>query len=173
MCGLPGEEEAGVKVFKGARLRFANERGTYRVRCISERYAICTRPHNPLRTVIYSIIDIDRGIPDVIEVCFRYSLGVFCLEVVSTDETITSPINAEMAERLGVNKHDMGNILRSVTFEALLNARERWYNVVRARRKALDLRQETLPWSIEGQDPGLGMQIEIERMQARLSQPPE
>jgi hypothetical protein len=54
--------ENPIKVCKGARLRFANERGTYRVRCISERYAICTRPHNPLRTVIYSIIDIERGI---------------------------------------------------------------------------------------------------------------
>ena len=42
----------------GAKVRFAEDSQPYTVRAISERYAICTKPFNPKRTVYYTIIDI-------------------------------------------------------------------------------------------------------------------
>jgi len=43
--------ERGQKVF------IKNEKRPYRVRACDERFAICTKPYNPQRTVLYFIID--------------------------------------------------------------------------------------------------------------------
>lgn len=50
---------AGVKV--GSRIWFAEEKRPYRVRARGERYLVCTKPHNPMRTVIYTVIDLVEG----------------------------------------------------------------------------------------------------------------
>lgn len=49
-----------VKV--GDRIKFAEEKPAYRVQARSPRYLICTRPYNPQRTVIYTIVDIDEQV---------------------------------------------------------------------------------------------------------------
>lgn len=41
----------------GARVKFAEEKQSYKVICTSKRYTICTKPFNPQHTVLYSIID--------------------------------------------------------------------------------------------------------------------
>lgn len=42
----------------GAIIKFAKEKRPYRVRARSGRFLICTKPHNPMRTTIYTIIDL-------------------------------------------------------------------------------------------------------------------
>jgi hypothetical protein len=44
------------------RIRFDGERQAYTVQARSDNFIICTKPFNPQRTVIYSIIDIARNI---------------------------------------------------------------------------------------------------------------
>lgn len=46
----------------GDRIRFAEERGPYRVKTRSDRYLICTKPFNLKRTVIYCIVDFEQQI---------------------------------------------------------------------------------------------------------------
>ena len=47
---------------KGDRVRFFEEKTPYKVRAMGKRYAVCTRPYNPQRTVIYTILDFEHSI---------------------------------------------------------------------------------------------------------------
>jgi len=42
---------------KGERIWLDDEKRPYKVRTGNKRYTICTKPYNPKKTVIYSIID--------------------------------------------------------------------------------------------------------------------
>lgn len=58
----------------GSRIWFNGETNPYRVRARNERYIICTKPFNPKRTVLYTIIDLQtdmRG-PDNNVFCMGY-----------------------------------------------------------------------------------------------------
>lgn len=46
----------------GDSVTFAGERQAYRVRAASGRFAILTKPFNLRKTVLYSIIDWERGV---------------------------------------------------------------------------------------------------------------
>lgn len=41
----------------GRKVKFLSEKGKYTVRVAGPRYAICTKPYNPQRTVIYTVVD--------------------------------------------------------------------------------------------------------------------
>lgn len=43
--------------FEGYKVKFKSEKQRYTVRCASRRYAICTKPFNARKTVLYTIID--------------------------------------------------------------------------------------------------------------------
>ena len=43
--------------YPGMKVKFKSEKQKYTVRCASKRYAICTKPFNPQKTVLYTIID--------------------------------------------------------------------------------------------------------------------
>lgn len=52
-----------MKIGKGVRIWFAEEKRPYRVRASSDRFAICTKPFNLVEgTVLYTIVDFDRGV---------------------------------------------------------------------------------------------------------------
>lgn len=46
----------------GDKVKFREEGQRYTVQASDERYAVCTKPFNPRRTVLYSIIDFKEGI---------------------------------------------------------------------------------------------------------------
>ncbi|MBY3434797.1 hypothetical protein [Rhizobium laguerreae] len=46
----------------GNRIWFASEKRPYKVRARNARYLICTKPFNPKKTVLYTIIDLDEEV---------------------------------------------------------------------------------------------------------------
>jgi hypothetical protein len=42
----------------GDKVRFAEEKQAYTVQARSERFLICTKPFNPRRTVLYTVVDL-------------------------------------------------------------------------------------------------------------------
>lgn len=46
----------------GDKVKFRNEAMRYTVQACDERFAICTKPFNPKRTVLYSIIDFKENV---------------------------------------------------------------------------------------------------------------
>lgn len=46
----------------GQKIWFSSEKRPYRVQACNDRFAICTKPFNLLKTVIYTIIDLKEGI---------------------------------------------------------------------------------------------------------------
>ena len=55
-----GDQSTDLAV--GDKIKFASEAQRYTVQARSNRYAICTKPFNARRTVIYTIIDFERGV---------------------------------------------------------------------------------------------------------------
>ena len=45
----------------GAKVFVEGEKRPYTVRVRSDRFAVCTKPFNPQRTVLYFILDAERG----------------------------------------------------------------------------------------------------------------
>lgn len=43
--------------YGGEKIKFKKEKQRYTVRCASRRYAICTKPFNAQKTVLYCIVD--------------------------------------------------------------------------------------------------------------------
>lgn len=50
------------RFYGGELVKFAHEKQRYTVRCASKRFAICTKPFNPKKTVLYTIIDLRRNV---------------------------------------------------------------------------------------------------------------
>lgn len=46
----------------GSKVKFNTEKGAYTVKARSKRFAICTKPFNPQRTVLYTIVDFKRQV---------------------------------------------------------------------------------------------------------------
>ena len=58
-----------IKLSKGDKVKFASEKQHFTVREANDRFAICTKPFNLRRTVIYTIVDKKlqiRGADDLI-----------------------------------------------------------------------------------------------------------
>lgn len=75
----------------GQLVRFAEEKQRYRIRAADKRYAICTKPMNALRTVLYTVVDFEQRIRGTENL-------IFCAGAV-TDEQCS-----EMLERLATGK---------------------------------------------------------------------
>lgn len=46
----------------GTKIKFVKEKGAYVIRARSRRFIVCTKPYNPKRTVIYTIIDLQEKV---------------------------------------------------------------------------------------------------------------
>ena len=52
-----------MKRFKvGDKIHFDGERNAYTVRACDSRYLICTKPFNPKKTVLYTIVDLQEKV---------------------------------------------------------------------------------------------------------------
>lgn len=46
----------------GDKIKFSEEKQKYTVRAISGRYAVCTKPFNVRKTVLYTVVDFEQKI---------------------------------------------------------------------------------------------------------------
>jgi hypothetical protein len=51
-----------MKLNVGDRVKFEREKQRYTVQAASERFAVCTKPFNARKTVIYTIVDFKRNV---------------------------------------------------------------------------------------------------------------
>lgn len=51
-----------MKIPVGSKVKFAEEKQRYTVQASDDRFAVCTRPFNLWKTVLYSIIDFKEGV---------------------------------------------------------------------------------------------------------------
>ena len=54
------QEMQNLKV--GDKIKFAEEKQRYTVQALSNRYAVCTKPMNIYKTVLYTICDFKQGL---------------------------------------------------------------------------------------------------------------
>lgn len=67
----------------GDKVGFSGEKQSYTIRAMSSRFAICTRPFNPQRTVIYTIVDTEkmvRGPNNLVFNVYDYATDEGCME---------------------------------------------------------------------------------------------
>lgn len=90
----------------GQRVRFAGEKRAYRVRAANERFAICTKPFNPRRTVLYTIIDFRdcvRGTENLI-FCLGFETDEQCQEALVRLTTGETQVSSRNQVRLNIEK---------------------------------------------------------------------
>ncbi len=46
----------------GDRILFAEEKRPYRIKAMNDRFLVCTKPYNPKRTVLYTIVDLKENV---------------------------------------------------------------------------------------------------------------
>ncbi len=50
------------QIVVGTRIKLKEEKQAYTVQACNERFAVCTKPFNPRRTVLYTIVDFKKNI---------------------------------------------------------------------------------------------------------------
>lgn len=83
---------------EGTKIWFGSEKRPYRVKACNERFAICTKPFNIKKTVLYTICDWGNGIRGTENLVFGASFETYeecveALERLTTGETEISKRN--------------------------------------------------------------------------------
>jgi len=71
-----------MKIKVGSKIKFEREKQRYTVQACDDRFVICTKPMNALKTVFYTIIDFkrnERGTDDLV-FSFGYETKKQCKE---------------------------------------------------------------------------------------------
>ncbi len=78
----------------GTRIWFHEEKTPYRVRARSDRYLVCTKPFNPKRTTIYTIVDLTEQVrgPENLVFGMGAETDEHCIEMVERLHGITKPL---------------------------------------------------------------------------------
>ena len=82
----------------GDKIKFEEEKRPYRIRALGKRYAVCTKPFNPKRTVLYTVVDFINRIrgPENLIFCLGAESDESCIEMLNrleSDETEISHRN--------------------------------------------------------------------------------
>lgn len=62
----------GDRLKVGAKIRFAEEKQAYTVQATDGRFAVCTKPFNARRTVLYTIIDLKEKVRGTENLVFSF-----------------------------------------------------------------------------------------------------
>jgi len=60
-----------LPITKGCKIKFLEEKQRYTVMAIGERYAVCNKPMNALKTYLYTVIDFGEEIRGTENLVFR------------------------------------------------------------------------------------------------------
>lgn len=88
----------------GDKLRFAEEKQRYTVQAADERYAVCTKPFNPCRTVLYTIVDFQqqvRGTENLV-FCMGFETRKLCREALVRLRSGVSEVSYRNRVRLSI-----------------------------------------------------------------------
>lgn len=55
----------------GDKIKFFSEKAPYTIKAANERFKICTKPFNPQRTILYTIVDLEKNIRGVENLIFK------------------------------------------------------------------------------------------------------
>ncbi|MCK5616321.1 hypothetical protein KAR91_81415 [Candidatus Pacearchaeota archaeon] len=67
---------------KGDKIKFTEEKQAYTIQAKNKRFLVCTKPFNPRKTVLYTIVDLVekiRGTEDLI-FCMGFETVILCEE---------------------------------------------------------------------------------------------
>jgi hypothetical protein len=80
---------------KGDKIWFVEEKRPYTIRTRNKRFLICTKPFNPKRTVLYTIVDLEKQIrgTENLVFCMGYESDEDCNEALIRLETGESEIS--------------------------------------------------------------------------------
>jgi hypothetical protein len=95
-----------MKLKKGDKIWFPGQKQGYTVIVRNDRYAICTKPFNPRKTVMYTIIDFKeqiRGTEDLI-FCMGFETDKQCEEALQRLENRESAISRRNRVPLVIEK---------------------------------------------------------------------
>lgn len=69
----------------GDKIKFRNEKQAYTVRACNSRFVICTKPFNPRRTVIYTIVDLVEKVrgPENLIFCMGFESDQDCRDALA------------------------------------------------------------------------------------------
>lgn len=86
----------------GTRIYFEEEKQPYRVRARSGRYLVCTKPFNPKKTVLYTIIDLDEVVrgPENLVFGLGAETDEQCWEMVNRLHGIERPMDEKDLKKL-------------------------------------------------------------------------
>lgn len=103
---LTVEREILDQIKVGTKILFSGEKQSFRVICRNERYIICTKPFNLKKTVIYTIIDIERGArgTENLIFCFGFETPDLCNEALERLATGESEVSWRNCVELQIEK---------------------------------------------------------------------
>lgn len=98
----------------GTRIWFAEEKQPYRVRARSSRYLVCTKPFNPKRTVLYSIIDLEEKVrgPENLVFGMGAETDENCVEMVERLHAITKPYTPKEQTEIKEMRGDIRRLMK-------------------------------------------------------------
>lgn len=97
----------GEKV-KKTRIWFDGEKKPYKIQALSPRYAICTKPFNLKRTVLYTIVDFAKNIrgPENLIFCMGFETEKRCEEALIRLQKGESEISHRNRVSLNIRRVD-------------------------------------------------------------------
>ena len=98
VCNTPERKAYDMKLKTGDRIKFAAEKQPYRVRVADARFAVCTKPFNLRKTVLYTIVDLEQGVRGADDRIFS--------EGYETDEEIAQALKRLQAGEIEVSRRN-------------------------------------------------------------------
>lgn len=103
-------DQEDLASFVGRKIKFSEEKGAYIIRACNDQYLVCTKPFNPQRTTLYTIVDLHNRVRGTENLwgpgreTDQDCQDVLC-RLVSGESAISSrnqiPLNIESLEGLG------------------------------------------------------------------------
>jgi hypothetical protein len=97
---LPGETETASKLAVGDRVWLGGKKQPWTVRARGPRYVILTKPYNPKRSTLYTVIDLELGIRGTDD--YVGSLGYETPEQIDASMALFDSGEAEISTRNNV-----------------------------------------------------------------------
>lgn len=90
----------------GSKVYFHEYKRPYTVRCRNERFLICTQPFNLKKTVLYTIIDLEKNIrgTENLIFCMGYESDLDCLEALERLQSNESEVSKRNFVQLDIKK---------------------------------------------------------------------